>query len=100
MLLVGGLTAVLGGVGCGSSARVDTIQGLTGTVSSGQTVYETHCKSCHGATGTQMANAAGEAKSNPAEALEVILNGEDSMPAFDSLSDQELADLLTYLKTL
>jgi mono/diheme cytochrome c family protein len=83
---------------CGDSTGVTS---LTGDATAGKALYAAHCQSCHGATGTVRANAAGEAKGDPAEAAFVILHGKEEMPAYaGTLSNQQVADLLAYLKTL
>jgi mono/diheme cytochrome c family protein len=83
---------------CGDPTGVTS---LTGDATAGKALYAANCQSCHGPSGTARANAAGEAKSDPAEAAAVILNGKEEMPAYAStLSHQQVADLLAYLKTL
>ena len=84
-------------VACADNARVDTILGLTGDADAGGEVYAANCASCHGAgaTGGTERGILGE---SAAETAEIVLNGEDSMPAFaDTLEDQEIADLLAWL---
>ena len=84
-------------VACADSARVDTILGLTGDADSGAGVYAAHCAGCHGAdaTGGTERGILGESAE---ETVEIVLNGEDSMPAFaETLEDQAIADLLAWL---
>jgi mono/diheme cytochrome c family protein len=84
---------------CGSDTS--GITSLTGDAASGKTLYVAQCQACHGSNGTARADAAGEAKNNPSGAAAVILDGEDAMPGFqDKLSDQQVADILAYLRTL
>ena len=81
---------------CGSDTS--GITSLTGNATSGQALYASNCQSCHGATGTQRANAVGEAKNDPANAAAVILDGKDEMPGYSGqLSDQQVADIIAYL---
>jgi len=84
-------------VACGDKdeeSDYSAILELDGDISAGETVYSANCVGCHGADG--------EGVSGPAlvghlhgeeEILEVVFNGEGSMPSF-ALSDQEAADLL------
>ncbi len=84
--------------------RVSAILDLQGDATAGETVYADNCASCHGADGTgqgEFPGIVGEVgEGNESEVLAVVLNGQGNMPAFDSLSDQELADLLAFLATL
>lgn len=85
-------------VACGGG-DTDTAS-LTGDATAGAEVYATSCAACHGASGEGGTGPAltdeVPGKSN-AEIEEVVLNGEGSMPAI-SLGDQDLADLLVYLR--
>jgi mono/diheme cytochrome c family protein len=83
------------------SDPVAAITALTGDTASGETLFSSNCASCHG--------AAGEGVSAPAIAgldftdgdISLVLNGEDGMPAFgESLSDQDIADIIAYVGTL
>lgn len=91
---------------CGGATTEDlaAITSLTGTAESGKTLYVRECATCHGAdgkSGTERRNITDEAKSNPDGAVRVMLDGEDDMPGYlGTLSSQDLADILAYLKTL
>lgn len=91
-------------VGCsGSSARVSTIEGLTADTTSGATLYTSNCATCHGATGSGGSvnkNIVSVATSNTSSAIDQILNGGDGMASFSNLSDQQIADIVGYVKTL
>ncbi len=76
------------------------ITSLTGDVNRGIPLYNTNCKGCHGESGNEMAPAAREAKEEIDEAASVILKGDGTMPSFEGkLSNQEIADILAYLRT-
>ena len=83
---------------------------------SGKTLYEQHCLACHQADGSGVPNlapplikgdfVAGEKK----KLVEILLNGlqgveikgenyANPMPAFDYLSDEDIANVLTYVRT-
>lgn len=88
--------------GCGDTAQVDDILALEGDSTNGEVVFSANCASCHGADGTGGSgpNLVGEAGEDDAEWVETILGGEDAMPAFiDVLTDQEIADVLAWLKS-
>lgn len=82
---------------------VDAILALNGVVASGATVYDAQCKVCHGADGagggsfpSLVAMVPGQGDE---EIVSIVLEGEAAMPEFRSkLSDQEVADLLAYLR--
>jgi mono/diheme cytochrome c family protein len=94
-----------GGVaGSGTTDRPTSIAALTGDVTSGQALFTTNCVSCHGSdakSGTAHENTPQTAASETAFAIQLILSGKESMPSFSStLSDQQIADILAYLKSL
>ena len=71
----------------------------------GQGLYEVNCESCHGAdarSGSANENLAGEVEEELGEYADVVLSGKGNgeMPAFDTLTDQEIADILAYIATL
>lgn len=76
-----------------------------GEAARGQAIYRSRCLGCHApeARFAPPHTAATLAKYPDDEALvQVIRAGRDPMPAFteDMLSEQQLADLLAYLRTL
>jgi mono/diheme cytochrome c family protein len=84
-------------VACGVSARVDSILALSGDATAGATVYENHCASCHGADG-RGASGPGILGEEAEEVVDVVLYGEEDMPAFaDTLEDQEIADVTAWV---
>lgn len=100
--VVGTLSALT--AGCSKTPeRVRAVEALTGDAKTGAALYQANCSSCHGPdgrSGTARRNAAGTAKSDTSEALTTMIDGEDEMPSFSNLQDQELADIIAYLKTL
>lgn len=89
---------------CGDDhPRVGAVLALQGNADAGKDLYTSNCTGCHGTSGK--GGSAGKdiahvARNEPEDAIEAIVEGEDSMPAFDSLSDQDVADIIAYLKTL
>ena len=97
------LSALLALTACGASDHANTIAGMSGDATSGQTLYSANCASCHGATGgggsgPNLVKAFND--DEKAELIDVILDGDGDMPAFSSLSDQEIADIVSYLEGL
>ena len=89
--------------GC-ASEKANTIADLEGDATSGATLYAAHCKACHGedaSSGSVNKNIVEELSHGDANVIQIILYGEDSMPAFENtLSDQDIADIVAYLHTL
>ena len=73
----------------------------------GRTIYEMHCVGCHGEAGRSIdptvpsfANGDGLFMMD-SELLDRIRQGNQTMPAFRGLlSDQEIRDVIAYLRTL
>jgi len=85
------------------------------SIARGKTLYETHCLACHQADGSGVPNLApplveGQfVNGENAALIRVLLLGMDGveikgqtyfnpMPPFDYLTDQEIADVLTYVR--
>jgi mono/diheme cytochrome c family protein len=92
-------------VACGEKAsdpqRVDDILALDGDAVAGADVYDSNCATCHGingegGSGPSMSNVANMSES---AIVDVVLTGKESMPSFDTLEDQQIADLLEYIVT-
>ena len=78
-----------------------------GDMQNGREIYEMHCVACHGMDGyavdmTIPSFANGDRMFlMDQEMLQSIRNGKNLMPAFRGLlSDQEIRDVITYLRTL
>lgn len=86
---------------CGPDERVRTIVSLTGDVTAGKTLFEGNCLGCHGASGTGGSYQVNITNVNDDEKVaDIVLSGDGDMPAFDSWSDQEVADVVAYVKSL
>lgn len=83
-------TSGLGGGGDVSSAAGDT--------SSGASLYAANCASCHGGSAQGGSGPSLAGISDSAGVIDTILYGTEGMPGFaDTLSDQEVSDILAYL---
>ncbi|MCK6525397.1 cytochrome c [Myxococcota bacterium] len=75
---------------------------VVGDAERGATIYASSCAACHGATGLGTASGpslADEVAEESDEGLaETIRAGEDGMPPFPNLSEQDLADLIAWLR--
>ena len=93
------LLLALGLTGCATGgSRTDTILGLSGDAANGGTVFAANCASCHGADGNGGTEEGILGEDDDAEVVQVVLNGEETMPAFaDTLSDQDIADILAWM---
>ena len=93
----------LAAAACGNSPA-SIANTLVGNAASGKTVYQSDCISCHGsdgASGSARKPVAALAQSNPEQAISVVLAGDGEMPAWSGvLTDQQIADVVAYLKTL
>jgi mono/diheme cytochrome c family protein len=94
-------------VSTSTADRITALSKLAGNATTGKTVYETtsapKCAGCHGTTG---AGASGfpSITSSGMQSVEVlagyILNGSPGgMPKQEALNDQQVADLIAYLKS-
>jgi mono/diheme cytochrome c family protein len=96
-------------VSCGAPmTRGDQVATLTGVAGTGKGVYTANCASCHGVDGKGTASAPGvdltDHVKDHTEAvfLGFIIDGVKgtAMASYASLSDQQLADLYVYIKSL
>jgi mono/diheme cytochrome c family protein len=87
---------------CGSDTSAVT--SLTGDAAAGKALYTTNCAGCHGADGTSgpaRHDVVGHCKTEPEEAIAVILDGDDEMPGFaTTLTSQQVADIVAYIRSL
>jgi cytochrome c oxidase subunit 2 len=104
-----GVVSGLFAVACGPSIpRGEQVALLTGVAATGQAVYTANCASCHGADGkgtpkSSNVDITDHVKDHTeAEFLGFIINGVKGtdMASHASLSDQQLADLYAYIKSL
>jgi mono/diheme cytochrome c family protein len=99
--------------GCKQLAPSKPLAALTPQEQAGHRVFVSHCASCHYANTEQGLNGPGleglfrkpylpsGGIANDTRVTAVILRGRNMMPALgNTLTDQELADLLAYLHTL
>lgn len=90
---------------CDGGKQVDDILALEGDAENGALVWADNCAACHAADGTggQGPDLVSLLVNNGAEEehpdfTEMILGGEGDMPSFaDTLTDQEIADILAWL---
>lgn len=99
------LVVVVALAGCGLHPRVEDVAALQGDEDHGFLVYDANCVRCHGDDGEGRAGpklATEAIATRDAELLaHQILAGRNLMPGFaDELDDQEVADLIAYLRTL
>lgn len=88
--------------------RQEEVAALTGAATSGKTVFDTNCASCHGADGKGTASSSNKdvtatvKTQKAADFIATILNGvmNTSMAGYPQLSNQQLADVYAYIKTL
>lgn len=83
--------------GCASG----NIASASGNNSAGANLFAANCAGCHGANaqGGSGPNIAGISDSNGV--IDTILNGTEGMPGFaNTLSDQNISDILAYLSGL
>jgi mono/diheme cytochrome c family protein len=107
------LLLVLGGCGQDKSKMTDSELGLNAQQSRGRQIYNVRCAGCHTAYSSRGIKGPGLVNlykkkylpsglpANDRFVTQAIVNGRGMMPAMgDSLTPQQLDDLLAYLRTL
>ena len=100
------VVAVASAAGCPSAnaERVAGVKALTPDVDNGAALHETHCLTCHGAdgrSGTANKDTVDYAVNNTDVFFDYVIDGDPGMPGFgDIFTDQELADVWGYVKSL
>jgi mono/diheme cytochrome c family protein len=107
------LFGLVGVCGCNHLTPSKPLSELTPPEASGRQVFVSRCSSCHSADTEKGMNGPGleglfrkpylhsGLSTNDARVTEVIVHGRNMMPALgNTLSDQQLADLMAYLHTL
>ena len=96
-----GLLGLLVVVGCDQDPedtdvepdRVDTILGLTGDTTNGESVWNAQCVSCHDGQEAAFGDL-------PSETVaDAVLEGPGGMPDLSGLPDQDIADVIAYLES-
>lgn len=107
LLLLGGCAGLEGGgySGGGSysggSYSGGSSTGATGNTSAGSAIYSANCSGCHGSNAQGGSGPALAGISESSGVIDTILNGTSGMPGFaNTLSDQNISDLLAYLSGL
>lgn len=87
---------------CADAARIEEVLALTPDTDAGSALYATSCTGCHGAdaTGGSGPDLVDELSHSDEHLLGSIIDGDGDMPSYADWSDQELADLMGYLRSL
>ena len=80
--------------------RIDAILLLTGDPAAGDTAYQANCADCHGAAAEGGTGPAIAGYGDPETMAAQVLNGGSTRPAFASLSDQTIADIIAWTDSL
>ena len=100
-VLIAFLTCLL--FACAPSERALKIAKLNGNAAEGKVYYENKCSRCHGTDGRggQGLNLIEHRDGHDdAELIDTILEGSGSMPSFNHLEDQEIADIISHIRAL
>ncbi len=82
------------------ATRTDDIIALAGDAAAGEIAYDDNCSLCHAVDGSGLSGPSMQGMANrlsKQEIVDLILEGGDTMPAFDSLADQDVADILVHV---
>ena len=81
-----------------------TSNDLMGDVDNGSTLYASRCAACHAADGTGGVGpdltSASVDQQDDSMITNIIVNGSGGMPAFGDLSEQEVADIVAFIRSL
>ena len=91
---------LLGLIGCGESKTTDTADDLdigSADLDNGQTLHDTVCQACHSSNPAMADNTADLSNT---QLQSVIVDGVGSMPPQASLSDQDVIDVIGYLREI
>lgn len=73
---------------------------LEADIENGETLYISECSGCHGADAGGTGSAPDLVGEDLGHFVDAIQNGEGSMPAFPSLTNQDIADIYGYVQSL
>lgn len=99
-IVVGGIAACGGEVDDQNAMRLSPVAALTGNTDNGRTRFLADCASCHGAAGGGGIGPNLMGEDDGDEIVEAMLTGPDQMPVFSSYSDQTLADVRDFVRSL
>ncbi len=86
-----------------SEVKIDTTTLSGDPVTVGKVIYANNCIACHGPGGDLMAAGAKNLRNSgldDAAIKAIIRNGKNSMPAYKTLTEEQLDGLLAYVRTL
>ncbi|MEZ4239943.1 MAG: cytochrome c [Myxococcota bacterium] len=82
-------------------ARIPTILGLTADPTAGGETYAQICAACHGLDGTGTVSGPDLTRElqhlDDEQVIGIVLNGKGNMDAYDSLTNQQIADVVGYV---
>lgn len=90
-------------IACAPSERALKIAKLSGDAAEGRVYYENKCSRCHGTDGMggQGLNLIEHRDGHDdAELIDTILEGSGTMPSFNHLEDQVIADIISHIRAL
>ncbi|MEQ1567934.1 MAG: cytochrome c [Myxococcota bacterium] len=84
--------------------RIAAIVGLVGDTAAGTDTYGSQCIGCHGYDGSGIASDAADLnaalpKLTDEQVATTILLGQGNMDAYDFLSNQQIADVIAYIRS-
>lgn len=89
--------------GGGEQTRAQKVAALTASTTAGKDIYTQTCAACHGADGKGNATYPSVTQENEAEEIaQTLINGVPGtdMASYASFTDQQLADVTAYVKSL